>query len=849
MLASTVIPTRSIGLRGVLVLLALGGVVPVLAQTVDLSEARRRVDALRDLLRSPDATDSQLSTALDAVDEANRALDPSMDDGERASLHSAVEDLLLDALVDKQVPPGQERNERHAVQVHAARVLGHTRATVVPRFLRALERVDADRDYDPYPAFWSAAFDSLVDLDAPRAFDWLLDTAINAEVEPSEQHRTVAALQAIARCEGLPARQRRRGFARLVGLFQSFTFHVESDYDYVAGFRGSKRHPKMTSAGVYWALVVPSVHEALRRLGTDPVTGLPPLDIDTGEEMNSISRYQTWFGRNKRLGAPPWIDGPQAGRARAELPYVRPLPVQWRQFGTPWTDWWMRNRNLEDPAQSDTVERRALVAAPPALQEALVPLLADEAAPVRAAAAVQVGRLRLDGAASLLRGRLATESDESVRDTVVLGIAILAQADQLEYLRTLAADEAESPAARAYAFLGLGFLGDAAHVGSIADGTTPVGASDRVRCELRACAVGALGLAGDEARAARLARLLVDRDAPAAVRGEAGAPLAALASHDLQGPLLDVLRETRDMDSKLASQTAAAIGLSGTVARDDARAFRALQTRLREGKERFHEVRTQIAFSLARIGGPEAYDVIAEEYDRLRPRSQRYAERGFFLLALGAAASQERHREALRAEFGALDHDFDRAACALALALAGDRDAAAMIRDSVPDAGPELLPHALVALALLHDPATPGLARIALGREGRDRTMREAALALALTQRARAVPELLEAWERCREPDDYDAVARALRLAGGADAIAPLLAIAQSRERAALERAFALVALGRITDPEPRPLLDRLAPNSNPHSGCLILLDLARYRDASFLYGTITCPPRRPGDR
>jgi HEAT repeat protein len=123
-----------------------------------------------------------------------------------------------------------------------------------------------------------------------------------------------------------------------------------------------------------------------------------------------------------------------------------------------------------------------------------------------------------------------------------------------------------------------------------------------------------------------------------------------------------------------------------------------------------------------------------------------------------------------------------------------------------------------------------------LAREGRGPVAQEAALALALTARERAIPELFSEWARCRDPEDYDAVARAFRLAGGADAIEPLMTIARDTDRTPRERAFAVVALGRITDPETVPLLDRFAPDSNPHSGCHILLDLARHRDAAFLY-------------
>jgi hypothetical protein len=58
----------------------------------------------------------------------------------------------------------------------------------------------------------------------------------------------------------------------------------------------------------YWSRVGPLVVAALRRFGTDPVTGEEPVDYKRKEPLRYVADYARWFARHKRLGLAPWRD-------------------------------------------------------------------------------------------------------------------------------------------------------------------------------------------------------------------------------------------------------------------------------------------------------------------------------------------------------------------------------------------------------------------------------------------------------------------------------------------------------------------------------------------------------------
>jgi len=155
------------------------------------------------------------------------------------------------------------------------------------------------------------------------------------------------------------------------------------------------------------------------------------------------------------------------------------------------------------------------------------------------------------------------------------------------------------------------------------------------------------------------------------------------------------------------------------------------------------------------------------------------------------------------------------AAYAVAAGLAGLGGARASLARWVadPNADPALRGHAAVALGQLGD-ATPEIVRVlnlALA-EKRDLVLRrQAALALALLGSQGAGAQLLRQLETGRTERLLAQVVIALGRLGDLRAVDPLIVYASDAKRSELAQSLAVVALGLLGDPEPRPSLLRLS--------------------------------------
>jgi HEAT repeat protein len=800
--------------RACLLLLLAQGVAVAAPEAV--TEARGRLDALESLLGRAKSSDGDLIAAIDAVGLACADLAADGDPRQRERFLDDAAAALLKALRLGRADEATKRNPRNAVQLAAARAFRHVGRERAPDLMRFLERhILEDRGYDVDPSFYDALLDPLVRLRADGTFEWLLDKVVNADTAADSREQALAGLDALLRLPATGA-QRFAAVKRLIAIYQSYMFHVEDDAFEAAGFRGtSTAYRGMHAAGIYWEAARPTVMRALRQLSTDPRTGLPPSDLDTKGEIDTIERYQVWFGQNRTPSRPPWIDAEAAPRVRADAPYTRPLPLSWNAWGVPWQEAWRWTRQIVERPLAVAAWRDELRAK--TLPDVAAKALGDPAWEVRAAAALAIARIGAEGAAERLRERIDRDPAEPVREAAMLGLLLLADEKQRDLLRERAADAKENPRLRAYALLALGFLKDGAPLRAAL-------ASEDAAGDLRACAVRALGHAGGPAPG--IAALLVDRHEEAAPRGEAGAALLATGDASILPLLLPVLNERVARGEVPVAQTSVAIAM-GLSSPDDAKTLRRLGREA--GEAEFAGVRTLLAASLARSGGARGAEILVEEYGNLRPKSTRFAERGHFLLALGRTASGPA-KDLLRKEIETLDHDWDLGACALGLAVAGEHGSLPTLRIRLLAGGDAYAPHGMVALALLADPTGRTMIRDALARRRADAILEEGALALALLDGEKALPDLLALWERGRRAEHFDAFAWAFRIAAAADAIAPLRAMVEG-DRDPVQRAFALMALGRMADPaEP---LHRLARDSNPYSGSPTLLDLARWRDAA----------------
>jgi HEAT repeat protein len=680
--------------------------------------------------------------------------------------------------------------------------------------MRVVERhILGDRGYDVDPSFSDPVLDPLVRLRAKGTFEWVLGEVVNPDTADDARDQALAGLDALLR---IPATgdQRRVAVNRILGIYQSYMFHVEDDFLEVAGYRGTK-FKGMQGAGPYWESMRPTVMRALRELSTDPRTGLPPFDIDTKGEIGTLERHQVWFAQNGLPGRAPWVDGEPKPRRRADAPYTRMPPPAWFALGAPWAHAWRTNRTILDRPLEPAMWRDELRAT--TLPELAGKMLADPAWQVRAAAAVTLGRIAAPGASEALRARIERDPVEEVREAALLGLLLIADEEQRDFLRERATHPAENPRVRAYALLALARLRDA-------DTPRAIVASGNAPPDVGACAIRALGLAGGTAP--EIAAILADRRRSPHRRGEAGTALVCLEDRAVLQDVMPVFKErTRGAPVGPASAAIAA----RLVPPDDARTIKQLARGMGDTDEAFTGVRTLLAASLAGMGGVRGPEAVAAEYAELRPNSMRFVERGHFLIALGSAGA-DGARHILRKEIEALDHEWDLGACALAVALAGERGSLPTLRSLLRTKGESYAPHGMMALALLADAEDSVLIRETLARLRSDGVLEEGALALAILDGGKAVPDLLGLWERARRPEHYDAFAWAFRLAASADAIPPLRALAEGGPDP-VQRAFALMGLGRMADPAAP--LHALARGSNPYAGNPTLLDLARWRDAA----------------
>ena len=799
----------------------------VVAQGVSLDEAEHRAAHLTKLLKKRKTPTDALVEAVASVERAYRVPPPDAEKKDLARARRAMRRALLRALAI----PGASREP---VAYRAARAVRWLEPAARRELHTTIERklFDTPPYGVSYPT-WEALCDSILLQDPVAGYTFLVEEVVHPDTDTATTRRTHAALVALAAAPLPPAKVRYETLKRLLAIFQSYPFHVEEDYDYVADFRNvnSKFKRKLARHGVYWAEMRPLVLRMLRRMTTDPVTGAQVLDVDSGLEIESLERFKVWNGRNKLRPIAQWKREP------GSLPRttLRPVRATVREFGLrwtlPWTDRWPLPSAPEDAPAAEGRKQ---------LRETRLPImfeaaLADPAPEVRGMAAVMLGRLRTPKAVDALRERLTQERDEIVREAVALGLLYLADAKLRDWWRALAADGSENPQIRAIALLALAFLGDVDFLRQrVAQGGRP---KTEVELELRATAVAGIGLAGDGSDAPMLARLLHDHQEKPPVFGAAAAALARLGTPAEAPKLIAHLRgaRVRTKDPRRAAAVAHALG--GALRPTDAKSMRSAARIFLRAGGKFAAHRTELALSLGRVGGPAALKLLVEGYEDCRKDGDRAAEIGYFLLAIGMTreARAEAHLgEALRE----LDHEFDAAACALAIARAGALHRAPALNTWLGPSRRIFVGYGIEALGRLGDVAALPAIRKRIEEGPRDQTLAPAALALARIRGSGAAAELMRHWERAASRRDYAALARAIGLAGPDGTERALQEITTDRAaRSARERAFAWAALGRMARPDDA-IHERLRGAWFPYGAPRTLTRLARFGDSFFLAAT-----------
>jgi HEAT repeat protein len=446
--------------------------------------------------------------------------------------------------------------------------------------------------------------------------------------------------------------------------------------------------------------------------------------------------------------------------------------------------------------------------------ETLMKACRDDNADVATGAVIALGKSRDPRARSLLMELVDDgKAHRTVRESSALALGMLGggSSEVRIFLEKVAKNHDYETRARAFAALGLGFLGDPGAI----PGLFRLARGKESSRDVPACALLALGLLGDEIVVPDLSRAMSGpdgrREPDDILRGYAAAALGAIRSRSGLPALAVAL-----LDKNTQVQRQAALSVGPIARADDPRIVQALMNLVAADRDEL--VKSFAALSLGEIGAPESLNVLLAAYRKgsatLAPHAA--LALAFFARAHGPAAVRERIVTLLDREFLASGNNHMRGALAIAVGIVGDTKAVPALLDLVASGGaPDLRSHAAMALGLIGArEAAPALRKVLEERSSPD-LQREAALALGLIGDRQAVKILLDLVENGSSDYVRGSAAVALgRLADPETAMA-LCRLVADPKRTDATRAFAAVALGLVVDRGDTPILSRIGDHLN----------------------------------
>lgn len=235
--------------------------------------------------------------------------------------------------------------------------------------------------------------------------------------------------------------------------------------------------------------------------------------------------------------------------------------------------------------------------------------------------------------------------------------------------------------------------------------------------------------------------------------------------------------------------------------------------------------------SIARVGarpGDEGRDALSDSRAFLIGQLARGStpERPWLCLALGVgeraaldagAQPSSAIQDPIRKEISAHTSPNEASAQFLALALSQSPAAGAILMDRLGElSDDEARGFAALALGIARTTAAIEPLRVlVLEAQYKPRLLREAAIGLGLLGDRSLTPQLVGMLSEARGLYALSSVATALGYIGDQRAVNPLLAIAGDSTRDASARAFAIVALGLLSDPAPMPWNTSFALDAN----------------------------------
>jgi len=492
-----------------------------------------------------------------------------------------------------------------------------------------------------------------------------------------------------------------------------------------------------------------------------------------------------------------------------------------------WLTWWGYNQfrymdfrrrqaerrgpvtNLDGRAEKDPNAWRAVVRA--RLTPTLVGALADDDSEVRTAAAIALGKWRTVLAIPDLQRAYEKDDKRDVREAALLGLALVRDPSLRPLFERVASSQETKLRERGYALLGLGLLGDGESRAFLLALLSPDDKKSRAvipdipkeRLHFLSAAVAALTQVEGVDLSGEFLRIALDERLDEDVRAYAVSALGKTGAVACRNQVLKFLGDESDQ-----LRRSAALALGRLATRMDTDAIEALGKRAADDRDRI--VRHFSTLSLGMIGGPKAFQLLKKHYDAANKEA-----RGFFLVAYGL--SKEPGAAELLEKVMKGDADpMMSAAAALALGLLEDGSRAPAIRETFDNAKAwTLMQTCMLSLALLNDQASADRIQGVLEGRRQPEVRTAAAVAFALLRQWSALPVLIGILREERSVVTLTSISQVMGFLSSEKAVAPLMELYADKNLQRQARAFALVAIGALGDPEEVPLLVRLAFDLN----------------------------------
>jgi len=517
--------------------------------------------------------------------------------------------------------------------------------------------------------------------------------------------------------------------------------------------------------------------------------GLPTQPSKPGESGGSTHSWLTWWGYNQFR----YVDFRRRQVARRGPVSGSTQP---------------KKQEEEDPNAWRGEVRLRLT---PLMLEAL----RDPDEEVRTAAAVALGKWRVRVAIPDLQALVKHDDIRQVREAGVLGLMLMrdpmlrdwfiARAEQRD-------EKLERFRIRGYALLGLGLLGDDVSRNYLLALLDPknkkarrhLPEKEKYRREYLVAAVASLtqveavDLSDDFLRVAQDTRL------PEQVRAYAVSAIGKAKRRRHMPALIEMARK----DKSFHMRRSAVMALGALATRLDSNVIDVLGKRLQRDSDRI--VRHFCAINLGVIGGPKAFQILRENYKDANKEA-----RGFFLIAYGLC------REPVAADLlGELLKTFkdpmDQAAACLALGLFDDAGRAPVVRAQFEHAKAwTLMQTCMLSLGLLNDQSSSGKIKEILITKKQPAVRTSAAISYALLRQWSAVPVFLDLLHEAKSIVTLSALAQVMGFLSSPAAVDSLVRMYRDTKLQRQARAFALVSLGALGDPEDFPVLIRMAWDLN----------------------------------